>query len=215
MGNWSSCFCMKFLTSNDFGGRLSAKSESLTVGYSRTRTQIFKITAYCRKRIGGKSLGGPQVYKYPLVYKSSLATKTGFLSPYCSRINPLYRNSPFPSLRMNQYFETIVSCSVRLLTKVGLSTFWSYESSGITEGRSWVTTFYMFCRSPFSSSHQNSKQTRKAKRLISLPSWKSKSFFWVEAGRKQDFYSPRLRLPMWLKISHPLPFLSKHCSTRE
>ena len=58
---------MKFLTSNDFGGRLSAKPESLTVGYLRTRTRMHRITAYRRERASVKTLGGPQVYKYPLV----------------------------------------------------------------------------------------------------------------------------------------------------
>ena len=60
------CCCRKFLTSNDFGGRLSAKQASLTVGYPRTRTRIYKSTVYHRERAGGKMSGGPQVYKYPL-----------------------------------------------------------------------------------------------------------------------------------------------------
>ena len=44
VGPLSSCCCMKFLTSNDFGGRLSAKPASLTVVYSRTITWIYKST---------------------------------------------------------------------------------------------------------------------------------------------------------------------------
>ena len=58
--------CMNFLTSNDFGGRLSAKPASLTVGYLRTKAWIYKSTAYCREITTGKMLGGTQVYKYPL-----------------------------------------------------------------------------------------------------------------------------------------------------
>ena len=66
VGPFSSCCCMKFLTSNDFGGRISSKPASLTVGYSRTRTRIYKSTAYRRERASGKMLGSLQVYKYPL-----------------------------------------------------------------------------------------------------------------------------------------------------
>ena len=55
---------MEFLTSNNFGGRLSAKPSIFTVGYSRTITWIYKVTAYLRERTSGKTLGGPQVYKY-------------------------------------------------------------------------------------------------------------------------------------------------------
>ena len=64
---WLFC-CMKFLRSNDFGGRLSAKPEILMVGYSRTRTRIYKSTAYCRESTSGKTLGGTRVYKYPLAH---------------------------------------------------------------------------------------------------------------------------------------------------
>ena len=67
VGPLSSCYCMEFLKSNDFGGRISAKTSILTVEYLRTRTRIYKITAYCRERASVKTLGGPQVYKYPLV----------------------------------------------------------------------------------------------------------------------------------------------------
>ena len=57
-----SFFCCKnLLTSNEFGARLSSKPESLTVGYSRTRTWIYKITAYFRERASVKTLGGPQI----------------------------------------------------------------------------------------------------------------------------------------------------------
>ena len=66
VGPLPSCYCMDFLTSNDFGGRLSANPTSLTVGYSRTRTRIYKSMVYRRERASGKTLGGPQVYKYPL-----------------------------------------------------------------------------------------------------------------------------------------------------
>ena len=68
VGPLSSCCCMKFLTSNDFGGRLSAKPVRLAVGYLRTRIWIYKSTEYCRERASGKMLGGPQVYKYPLAH---------------------------------------------------------------------------------------------------------------------------------------------------
>ena len=49
-----SCCCMIFLTSNDLEGNISAKPTSLTVGYSRTRTRIYKSTAYRRERASGK-----------------------------------------------------------------------------------------------------------------------------------------------------------------
>ena len=71
VGPLSLCFCMKFLTSNDFGGRLSANPSSLTVGYSRTRTRIYKSTAYRRESESSKTLGGTQIYKYPLLYNTS------------------------------------------------------------------------------------------------------------------------------------------------
>ena len=61
VGTFLSSCCMKFLTSNDFGGRLSAKPAILTVGYSITRTQIYKITAYRRELPSGKTLGRTQV----------------------------------------------------------------------------------------------------------------------------------------------------------
>ena len=70
VGPLSSCCCMIFLTSNDFGVRISVNPENLTVGYSRTRTQIYKRTAYLRGSSSGKTLGGPQVYKYPLVSRN-------------------------------------------------------------------------------------------------------------------------------------------------
>ena len=67
VGPLSLCCCMKFLISNDFGGRLSAKPASLPVRYSSTRTWIYKSTAYRRERTSGKTLGGHHVYKYLLV----------------------------------------------------------------------------------------------------------------------------------------------------
>ena len=64
-----SCFCMKFLASNNFGGRLSAKPASLTVGYLRTRTRIYKSREYCRGITSGNTLDIPQVYKHPLAQR--------------------------------------------------------------------------------------------------------------------------------------------------
>ena len=49
VGPFSLCCCMRFLTLNDFGGRLSANPESLVVGYLRKRTWIYKS-----RRIVGK-----------------------------------------------------------------------------------------------------------------------------------------------------------------
>ena len=69
VGPLSSCCCMKFLTSNDFGGGGSANPESLTVVYLIKRTWVYKSTAYRRERASGKTLGGPQVYKYPIAVK--------------------------------------------------------------------------------------------------------------------------------------------------
>ena len=48
VGPLPSCYCMKFLISNDFVGSLSAKLESLTVGCSSTRNRIYKHTVYRR-----------------------------------------------------------------------------------------------------------------------------------------------------------------------
>ena len=69
VGPLSSFCCTRFFTSNDFGGRISAKPASLIVVYTRTRTRIYKSTAYRRERTSGKTLGGPQVYKDPLAGK--------------------------------------------------------------------------------------------------------------------------------------------------
>ena len=63
VGILSSCYCMKFLTSSDFGGRISSQPARLTVGYLRTRTGIYKSMAYLKERTSSKTLGGPQVYK--------------------------------------------------------------------------------------------------------------------------------------------------------
>ena len=49
VGPLSSCFCMKFLTSNDFGGRLPAKPAILKVGYLRKNIGYTKV-----RRIVGK-----------------------------------------------------------------------------------------------------------------------------------------------------------------
>ena len=59
---------MNFLTSNDFGRRFSAKSASLTVGYSRTGIRIYKSTAYFREKAIGKTLDSAN--KYPLTLVS-------------------------------------------------------------------------------------------------------------------------------------------------
>ena len=70
VGTFSPCCYMRSLTPNDLGGRLSAKPASLTVRYLRTRTWIYKITAYRRKMKSLKMLEGPQVYNYPLFQKT-------------------------------------------------------------------------------------------------------------------------------------------------
>ena len=54
------CCCMKFLTPNDFGGRISANPVSSTDEYLRTRNRIDKIIVYRRERNSGNMLGGPQ-----------------------------------------------------------------------------------------------------------------------------------------------------------
>ena len=67
VGPLLSCCCVKFLTSNDFGKRLSANPESLIGGCLSKRAHIYKRKVYRRERKIRKTLGGPQVYKYPLV----------------------------------------------------------------------------------------------------------------------------------------------------
>ena len=65
-GQLSSCCCMEFLTPNEYVGRLFANPVSLSTGYLRTRTKIYKSTANCRERASGKKLGSTLNYKYPL-----------------------------------------------------------------------------------------------------------------------------------------------------
>ena len=80
VGPLLSCFCMEFLTSNYFGGRLSAKPAILMVGYLRTRTRIHKSTEYRRERASGKTLGGPKVYKYTIVIQGWVFIRLPLLS---------------------------------------------------------------------------------------------------------------------------------------
>ena len=85
VGPLLSCFCMEFLTSNYFGGRLSAKPAILMVGYLRTRTRIHKSTEYHRERASGKTLGGPKVYKYTIVIQGWVFIRLPLLSTSACR----------------------------------------------------------------------------------------------------------------------------------
>ena len=80
VGPFFSCCCMMSLTSNYFGERLSSKPESLTVGYSRTRTRIYKGRAYCRERASSERIGGPQDLKYPILVGLVKTALTLFLN---------------------------------------------------------------------------------------------------------------------------------------
>ena len=51
------CCCMKFLTPNYFGERISANPVSSIDEYLRTRNRIDKIIVYRRERKSGKTLG--------------------------------------------------------------------------------------------------------------------------------------------------------------
>ena len=106
-----SCCCMIFLTSNDLEGNISAKPTSLTVGYSRTRTRIYKSTAYRRDTASGKTLGGPQVYKYPLAWCQKLDVENWLIT--CPKpialvlcCNYTYFTDPLISERSSNQFSS-------------------------------------------------------------------------------------------------------------